>query len=234
MKRKVNSIFLIWAIILIMSTGCSHRMVKTDLPLQIPATFSVAGTQKTPERWWTAFQDHRLNALLDSMLLSNFDLEIAWQRLIASRAVVTHEKSFLFPDLEASLRGEKMSDNQGNGGGESLELGLVAAYEIDLWGRIRSNVQAARFRAESSLADYQATAVSLSAETVRTWYQLTEGYNQLQLLNDQIEINNKSLQLMQVRFGSGQVRGVDILRQRQFARIDKGRKRYRWSRALGC
>lgn len=221
---NVRNIFLIWAVILAMATGCSRRMVKTDLPLQTPAAFSIAGTQKIPERWWTAFQDHRLDSLLDSMLLSNFDLEIAWQRLEASRAALTREKSFLFPDLEASLRGEKVHGDQEIKSGESLELGLAAAYELDLWGRIRSNLQAARFRAEASLYDYQATAVSLSAETVLTWYQLTESYNQLQLLNDQIEINAKSLQLMQVRFGSGQVRGVDILRQRQLLESTRAQK----------
>lgn len=224
MNRKVRSIFLIWAIILVIATGCSRRLAKTELPLQTPDAFSVAGTQKTPERWWTAFQDHRLDSLLDTVLLSNFDLEIAWQRLVASRAVLAREKSFLFPDLEASLRGEKVYGDQELGGGENLELGLAAAYELDLWGRIRSNLQAARFRAEASLYDYQATAVSLSAETVRTWYQLTEAYSQLQLLNDQIEINNKSLQLMQVRFGSGQVRGVDILRQRQLLESTRAQK----------
>lgn len=224
MKRKVSSIFLSLIVVLTIGTGCSRRMVKADLPLEPPAGFSVSGTQKIPERWWTAFEDHRLDSLLDSMLLSNFDLEIAWQRLMASRAVLNREKSFLFPEVEASLRGEKVYGDQEFGGGENVELGLMAAYELDLWGRIRSNVQAARYRAEASLFDYQATAVSISAETVRNWYRLTEAHNQLQLVNEQIEINNKSLQLMQVRFGSGQVRGVDILRQRQLLESTRAQK----------
>jgi NodT family efflux transporter outer membrane factor (OMF) lipoprotein len=199
-------------------------MVKVHLPLQTPAAFSVAGTQKMSERWWTAFEDHRLDSLLDSMLLFNFDLEIAWQRLMESRAMLTRERSFLFPDFEASVRGEKIYGDEPLGNGENLEFGLAAAYELDLWGRIRSNVQAARYRAEASLYDYQAATVSISAETVRNWYRLTEAHNQLQLVNEQIEINDKALQLMQVRFGSGQVRGVDILRQRQLLESTRAQK----------
>jgi NodT family efflux transporter outer membrane factor (OMF) lipoprotein len=214
MKWTKSSIFFIWIAIIAMVLGCSRRGVPVNLPIETPAAFSVAGTQKMSERWWTVFGDHRLDSVMDTMLYSNFDLETAWYRLEASKAVVSSRKSFLFPDLEAALRGEQRGSRSGVET-SSLELTLGASYEIDLWGRLRSAVDAARFRADASLADYQALAVSLSAETVLNWFRLTEAYNQLKLLNDQIDINSKSLQLMKVRFGSGQVRGVDILRQQQ-------------------
>lgn len=214
MNRKVNVIFFIGIITLAIMPGCYRNAVPVNLPMEAPAAFSVPGTQKMPDRWWTVFEDYRLDSVMDKMLYSNFDLETAWYRLEASRAVITRQKSFLFPDLEAALQGEQRGNRSGVETG-SLELSLGASYEIDLWGRLRSAVDAARFRAEASLADYQALAVSLSAETVLSWFRLSEAYNQLKLLNDQIDINSKSLQLMKVRFGSGQVRGVDILRQQQ-------------------
>lgn len=212
MSRNVSGIIFILIILIASVPGCSRRAMKVNPPFAAPAAFSVTGSEILPEHWWTIFQDRRLDSLLDSMLVSNFDLETAWQRLMVARAVTSREKSSLLPNLEGVLRGEKIYNGQRS---ESYEMGFAAAYEVDLWGRIRSNVQAARFREEAAMADYQAMAVSLSAETVLTWYQLTESQHQLKLVNEQREINQQALQLMQVRFGSGQVRGVDILRQRQ-------------------
>jgi len=88
-------------------------------------------------------------------------------------------------------------------------------YEVDLWGRIQARVQAERFRAEASRADYQAAALSLSAEVVRTWVQLAEARSQRRLVQDQVETNETVLTLLQNRFETGQIRSVDILRQRQ-------------------
>jgi NodT family efflux transporter outer membrane factor (OMF) lipoprotein len=94
---------------------------------------------------------------------------------------------------------------------------MTAQYEIDLWGRIDSRVAAERLRARATLADYQTAALSLSAEIVRTWYRLMESLRQLALLDEQIATNQKVLQLLRDRFGSGQVRSVDILRQEQLS-----------------
>jgi NodT family efflux transporter outer membrane factor (OMF) lipoprotein len=119
----------------------------------------------------------------------------------------------LFPDLEALFQGEirrpEFEDT------EQLRLGLTATYEVDLWGRIRSGIEAERYRSRATYADYRTAALSLSAEVVRTWYQLTEARNQLDLVEEQIETNETVLSLLKSRFGSGQIRSVDILRQRQ-------------------
>jgi outer membrane protein TolC len=53
------------------------------------------------------------------------------------------------------------------------------SYEVDLWGRIRAQVESEKYRAKAALADYQTAAISLSAEITSTWFQLTEAQNQL-------------------------------------------------------
>ena len=202
--------------------GCSPRAANLSLPLEPPKAFSDSSAHALSERWWTAFGDAKMDTLVDTALKSNFSLESAWQRLRGARAIVDRESSSLFPNLDVLFGGEIERSNSGDG--ETLRLGLSSEYEIDLWGRIRSGIEAERYRTRATRADYQTAALSLSAEVVRTWYQLMEARNHLDLFERQIETNEKVLSLIRARFGSGQIRSVDILRQRQLLESTRGQK----------
>ncbi len=199
--------------------NCTLRNSKMTNPIKSPQAFSDSGTQKVPQRWWTVFGDDDLNRLVEQALQSNLNLRTSWQRLQEAQAIVDRVSSSFFPDLEALLQGEKRRPEFESD--ETLRLGLTAEYELDLWGRIRSGVAAERFRAEAARADYRTAALTLAAEVVRTWYQLLEMRNQRNLLQDQIDTNEKVLSLIRTRFGSGQIRSVDILRQRQLLESTK-------------
>ena len=208
-----------------MLAGCSVPARTVSDPVDPPAAFSRTGTAALPERWWTALGDEGLNDAIDQALTSNFDLRTAWERLMEARAVADREAALLFPALDVSAdgrvtrtTGDAERDDAGVGDDEAtetLQLGPAVAYEVDLWGRIRSSVQAERLRARATFADYQTAALSLSAEIARTWAQLAEAQNQVALIESQIETNATVLQLIENRFRLGLVRAVDILRQRQ-------------------
>lgn len=194
-------------------TGCSPKTSETSLPFDSPETFSEPGSIDIHDRWWTVFKDTTLNRMIEQALESNFSLNSAWQRLMQAEAILDRETSGLFPDLELFADGElNRIDNENT---ENLQLGLASSYEIDLWGRINAGIDAEEFRAEATFSDYQTAALSISAEIVTTWYQLMEALNQLELAERQIETNEKVLKLIKARWGSGQIRSVDILRQSQ-------------------
>lgn len=182
-------------------------------PVAEPASFSDGGSLATPQRWWTSFQDTALTATVDRALRDNLDLKTAWQRLREAEAVIGVVGGERYPDLYLDA-GARISRPDIDDGGR-LSLGLSASYEIDLWGRVASAVEAERYRARATLADYRTTALSLTAEVVRTWFQLDEANAQAALLRRQVETNRKSLTLLEARFGTGQIRSADILRQRQ-------------------
>ena len=163
-------------------------------------------------------------------MASNFNVRTVWERLQAAQAVVDRESSALLPDLEGSVQGGVSSAQSGFQGVESIQPGLSSVYEVDLWGRIRSRIEAERYRAEATFADYQTAAISLSAEVVRAWYQLAESQSQLELIEEQIETNVEMLSLLENRFGAGQVRSVDILRQRQLVEATREQRSYAVSR----
>lgn len=209
-------------ICLITCAGCSTTAPELSELVQTPESFSYTGSQEMPDRWWTVFGDGELNAAIDEALHSNFTLKTAWQRLKEARAIVRRESSDLFPAIEAFLDLNKTRDDTSDT--EELQIGMLAGYELDVWGRIRARVRAQESREQAGFADYQTVALTLSAEIVRTWYQLTEAYNQLDLFDEQIESNEKILQLLTTRFGQGQTRTADILRQKQLLESIRGQR----------
>ncbi len=199
---------------LLLLFGCRSHQEMTE-PVQIPQFFSESGTEAIPDKWWTSFDDEQLDAVVDSAMEANFSLSTAWERLRAADAVVDRESSVLFPDLEASASAQanRFSDDSENS--EEIELGLSSVYEIDLWGRIGSTIEAEEFRAQATYYDYQTAAVSLAAEIARTWYQLADAQNQLSLVEEQVDTNLDVLELLRNRFEIGQIQSVDVLRQEQ-------------------
>lgn len=233
LKRKIHTIQHQWPVlyavllVIISLTSCSRQSADLNPPIDLPDAFSRSGQAQLPDQWWTAFNDQDLNNRVDQALHSNFTLKSAWYRLKEARAITDRQSALLFPSLDAFWEGEKSRRPAFNNQiveTEGLSLGLASDYEIDLWGRIRSRIDAEEFRTRATLADYQTAALSLSAEVVRTWIQLVESTNQLHLIEHQIQANEKILQLIETRFNSGQARHVDILRQKQLAESTREQK----------
>lgn len=208
--------------IAVVAAGCSRPATDVELPTTSPSRFSSTGRAELPDRWWQAFDDPALDATVERALRSNLDLQTAWYRLREAQAIADRESAPLLPTVDgegsAEARRPELDD------GEALRLGVVADYELDLWGRIRSSADAERLRTEATAADYRTVALSLSAEVVRTWCLLAEATAQVRLLEDQVRTNEKVLRLIRARFGSGRVRSVDILRQRQLTESTREQK----------
>ena len=175
---------------------------------------SESGSVIAPDRWWLAFEDQGLNREVNQGLGGSFDLAAALSRLRAAQALTRREASDLLPDLNGFF-----ADQNSFGPGPDqtrITWGLDAAYQVDLWGQIRSRVEAERMRAEATRADYHAVALTLSAEIARTWFAIIEAYAQLDLLQEQIQTNNQGLAAVELRYREiGEGGSPNILRQRQ-------------------
>ncbi|HBY69875.1 MAG TPA: hypothetical protein DEG69_20290 [Flavobacteriaceae bacterium] len=197
--------------------ACAPKITNIPPPLEEPQPFSYTGTEVIPEKWWISLKDTTLNKLIDSALSKNMELAATWQQVLAARAIQKRQASTLWPQVEANARTSLNRPQADFTGGEDIQLGLSASYELDLWGRLRSAKQAEAFRAKASYYDYQTTALVLSTQIATTWYRLVTAQRQLVLANQQIKTNDDIVELIQTRFSSGQTRAVDILRQRQLS-----------------
>lgn len=186
-----------------------------SLPFKSAEAFSSAGELPPPERWWRAFDDPALSERIEQGLAKNLTLEASWQRLQAAQAVADRARADLWPDLDGTARVDDQNGGSGSDSDSELSLGVQAAYEVDLWGRIRRAADAEALRAEAQRADYQTAALTLAGQITRTWYRLSEARLQLRVLSDQIDTNETVLELLRTRFGAGLIRSADILRQQQ-------------------
>lgn len=206
--------------------SCSQKSTQVILPVETPEYFSSSGNDSVPDKWWLVFENQELNTLVDSALASNLSLKSAWQRLKEAQAIIKRESGARYPTVDGSFDAvinNRQSEFQQS---QRFRLGLYADYEIDLWGRIGAGIEAEQQRTNAVLNDYRAASLSISAEIVRTYFQIQEAKNHVELTNQQVEINENLLKLLKVRFGSGQVRSVDILRQTQLLEATKEQKIY--------
>ncbi|TVZ16961.1 efflux transporter outer membrane subunit [Maribacter sp. MAR_2009_72] len=224
MQRYKKKKSVLVSILIVTIFGCSPKMNNVTLPIADITAFSNTGNNALEDKWWTTFNDNTLNTLIDSALRSNYDLEATWQQFLAAKATVSRTTSDKWPQINASAQTAENFPINDFTGGENTQLGITAAYEIDLWGRIRSAVQAEKYRAEASLFDYRTAAITLSAEIASTWYQLVAARKQLEITENQIATNEDIIKLIRSRFVGGQVRAVDILRQVQLLESTKEQK----------
>jgi len=197
----------------------------TDL---LPTSFSATGEAWLAVQWWEHLSDPALSQLIEQALADSPSLAATWDRLDQARAIARREGADLRPNLDAEAgasagrRRTTSGNNAGEAGTQSLSMGLVASYEVDLWGRIRSQVEAARLDAQASLAELHASAITLSANVATTWYQLVEARGQIDLIQSQLGINQQVLELLELRFRLGQSALADVLRQRQLLESRRG------------
>ncbi len=211
--------------------SCKNLLPRIEPSLTLPESFSVSGDAPLKSRWWEALEDPILDALIVRALSDNFSLLSAWDRLDQATALAVRMGAARFPTLDLQADASH-SESRGSSGTlatgqqtrsfKRFSTGLRAEYELDLWGRIASEKEAAAFELEASKEDLQAAAISLSAEVADTWYRLVEQYGQIELLNRQLSVNTQVLEFVTFRFRRGQVRAADVLRQRQLLESSRG------------
>lgn len=132
-----------------------------------------------PDRWWALYNDPAIDALVQRALVENTDLRVAAANLAAARASLAQARSFQLPTTQESagptygvssssllldrLNGEKARPT----GGFAANLG--ASYEVDLFGRIRRGLEAAKGDVQAREAAQDFVRVTVAAETTRAY-----------------------------------------------------------------
>jgi len=213
--------------LLLAPLSCVPPVRDVDAPLTLPTAFSKSGTVPLPEKWWTALGDAQLNALIDQALKGNFGLRSAWDRLDQAWAIAAQRGAARSPTLDGSAdvsRTAQKTRAAPTTHATGYSLGLVAAYEVDLWGRVRATEDAAKLDALATAEDLSAAAMTLTAEVADTWYQLVEQRGQLALLDAQMKINRDYLEVITLKFRRGQASATDVLQQRQLVESIRGER----------
>ena len=163
-------------------------------------------------KWWELFNDAQLNALEEQVDPANQTLKAAEANFRAARAEIRFNRANEAPTLTVnpSIGAVRDSANQpyfnkavANNGTGSFTLPIDMNYEVDLWGRIRRSVTAAREQAQASAADMETARLSLHAELAIDYFNLRSADAQKKLLDETVKAYQDALQLTQDRYDGG-------------------------------
>jgi len=159
-----------------------------------------------------------LAQLIATALERNRDLRIAAERVELARARYGFERSFLFPVVVGD--GAVTRQRQPGGGDRNTtstfaSVGLaVPTWEIDLWGRVRAQTEAARRDLMAVEETRRAVEVSLTAQVASAYLQLLELDAQLDTAQRTVLTRAESLRVVQARFDGGVVSAADVMQAR--------------------
>jgi multidrug efflux system outer membrane protein len=215
-----------WAVAgVILLTGCAvgpnyHR---PDTPLD--THFANAGEpgfaeNDTVEQYWTSFADPMLDGLGADALAHNTDLRAAEANLRAARAIrrLTGFDQFPTVTLAASYTHQLDSQEQLPGVDQhdrefdAAQAGFDGLWELDLFGRVRRNVEAARADVGAAAATVQDARVSVIAEVARDYFILRGLQDQLALTQRNADNQFSSLKLTRTRLEAGRGNELDTSR----------------------
>jgi len=209
--------------LLLLIQACSVPIAVIKTPVELPTRLSRTGVAPLQEQWWLAFNDAKLNQLIDTALSQNYSLLATYNRLQQAQVIAKKSSAALIPSVNANFNSNKTLSNSRNS--SLFSLGLNANYEVDIWGRIRATTHASELDAQSAEENVKTAAISLSSEIAIAWYRLIEQRRQLQLLNRQIQTNQDNVSLIMARFAGGQSTAADLFQQQQILEASKGNKK---------
>jgi outer membrane protein, multidrug efflux system len=191
--------------------GCSVGPDYKRPELSIPNDFrgraadAPAGAESLGDvAWWQIFQDETLQTLIRTALEENYDLRIATARILDSRARVTINRSFQFPELSATAAAPYTYTTKERAPTQFEKTftpagGFDMFWELDFWGRFRRGTEAARNDLLASESARRFVVTTLVSDVATAYFQLRELDLELEISKRTFASRENSLRLVKLR-----------------------------------
>ncbi|MCE7603221.1 efflux transporter outer membrane subunit [Vibrio fluvialis] len=202
------------ALCVLLATGCVARSELPEQNVTVPEQWQTGQTQSETQaisQWWTSFGDPQLNQWVEKVLVTNSDLAIATLTLKQARLEAGLATSDTYPDVSASVSGERSKPLDGGDSSKSYQASLSVSYELDLWGKLSAAKDAAMWTALATQQEREATAQSLVATTAQLYWQIGYLNQRVELSNNDIKDAKETLALTQSQYRHGSVTRVNVL-----------------------
>ncbi|HRH33556.1 MAG TPA: efflux transporter outer membrane subunit [Catalimonadaceae bacterium] len=253
----MNKNLIVSGLLLLSLWGCvpKNQGPIDSFALKIPKTYGSVDSLKQPlalPSWKTFFEDSQLVALVNEVLVKNFDLNMAMQRLEMVRSEVVFTNGIRLPDLNAGIGagvrrfGEYTMDGVGNFDTRKspnlndkqqlpnpipdFTIGLSASWEIDLWGKLKSRKKAALARFLAGEQGKNLVLTALISNVAFQYYDLLNLTTELGIIEENYQLQSKAFEVVSIQKQSGMANqlGVEILQAQMLsssARIFEIRQR---------
>ncbi|MCJ8162936.1 efflux transporter outer membrane subunit [Acinetobacter sp. A7.4] len=215
--------------------GCSlapqYEPAKIVIPLQfkeasaIPEdeNWKIAQPSDVASRgeWWNLFNDAQLNALEQQAITGNQNIKAIAANVQASRALKSAAQAERMPSIgmgfgptrqRASPASQGLDANAATSAQTLWRAQANVSYELDLFGRIASSVNAATADVQQQDALYHSALLTLQADVAQTYFQIRQFDTEQGIYERMIKLLTESRDLMQTRFKNGAVSEMDVSR----------------------
>lgn len=223
MYKKNISIYILLGFALLLAACGSAKLVTLNTDNKVDSTYTglrdTCNVAALPVNQF--FTDQYLIKLIDTAFAANPDVLIALQRIEAANANLRYRKLNLLPNVDLSLSGglEKYGDYTMNGVGNydtnlspninsdqhiphptpDYFAGFRSSWEVDLWGKLRSQKKAAFNRFLASQSGYKMVATSLTAQIATAYYELLALDNELRVIRKNIALQHNALEIIKIQ-----------------------------------
>ena len=220
---RLSLALMVWFSLAILSgcmVGPNFQQPRTTLPAEWSGPTVEPGSETPAEaelaRWWTLFDDPTLVSLVDSAVQFNLDLKQAEARIRQARAARGVVAAGIGPAADAGGAYQR-SRSAGSGNGKSAgvvtnqyQTGFDAGWELDLFGGVRREIEAADADLQAALETRRDVLVTLTAEVARNYIDLRAFQQRIAIARKNLAAQKHSAALTRQRFQSGFAGGLDV------------------------
>jgi NodT family efflux transporter outer membrane factor (OMF) lipoprotein len=177
--------------------------------------------------WWSVFEDPVLNDLIHTAYDQNPDLRTAATRVLQARAGQAISVGNLLPQSQQAIGAYARANLNPNmpligalttmpgATGTSLAFsnwfyGFNLSWELDLWGRLRRNVESANAALDASVEDYDAAIVTLVSDVATNYVQYRVAQQRIKIAEANVRIQENILSLAEEKFRVGTTTRLDV------------------------
>jgi NodT family efflux transporter outer membrane factor (OMF) lipoprotein len=228
MKTRLmsNSLVLQWLLILISmfisacTVGPDYHRPETPVPVTFKELNGWKEAQprdnEIPGKWWEIFKDPYLNTLEQQVDIANQSLVQAEAQYRQAQALVQTARAAYFPTATATATINRFRAASGQNVAVSgvrylFGVALSTAWEPDLWGSMRRQVESSEASAQASAATLQALRLSIQATLAQNYFQLKALDAQKKLLGDTVGTYERTLKITQNRYAAGMAAKTDVV-----------------------
>lgn len=227
-----NSRHPVWSGVLLLATafqitGCTVGPKYHTPTAEIPTAYKEVGDWKPAQpndqnlggNWWTVFQDPQLNALEDQVAVSNQNLKAAEAQYRQARAALRYNRADYYPSVTAGTSAYRTAVSSHRPPASSIFDGITyndftvpfdISYQVDVWGRVRRNVESYREQAQASAADLATVNLSMHADLAIDYFLARSLDAEEELLNSTVTQYEKALELIENRYAGGLASDVEV------------------------
>jgi NodT family efflux transporter outer membrane factor (OMF) lipoprotein len=224
--RSIRSRLILLVPVLLTFAGCMIGPDYQRPKVSISPNWGETGDQRvstestTYRDWWRAFNDPVLDRLVARAYRDNLTLQQAGVRVLQARAQLGIAVGEVFPQTQqviGSVEYNRTSDRSASAAALNgsvaywqSQIGAQATWELDFWGRIRRGIESADASLLATLADYDSTLVTLTADVANTYIALRTAEERIRIARENVDIQEQTLKIVEARFTYGTVTQLDV------------------------